>query len=74
MNKEDFIAWRSNPITEEFLEAILIEMDNLIADLAVSAGNDPSTDRYRCGAIQGLRFLADWQPIFDREETEEDES
>lgn len=72
MTKSDFISWRSNPITEEFLEVTIEEMDSIIAALVESAGNDSSVDRYRCGIIQGLRALVDWKPIFDKEEIEDD--
>jgi hypothetical protein len=52
----------------------MTEMDAHISDLILTAGSNSALDRYRCGMIAGLRFLADWQPMFDREETEEDES
>lgn len=74
MNKDDYISWRNDPRTEEFLESILLEMDHIIADLVNTAGNNSLSDKYKAGVIQGLRYLADWQPIFDREENQEDES
>lgn len=50
-------------------------MDAIVGDLANSAGTNSLVDRYRCGVIAGLRFLTDWQPMFDQEEVEtEDES
>lgn len=76
MNKDDYISWRNDPRTEEYLESVLSEADVIIADLINTAGNNSLVDRYRAGVIQGLRYLADWQPVFDKEEeeTEEDES
>lgn len=52
---KDFIDWRSAPVTK----AIFAELDKRIQDvageLAISAGIEPTTDRYRAGYIQGLR-------------------
>lgn len=77
MTKDDYISWCNNPVTDEFLEIVLEEMDGIIAYLTDNAGKDPLQDRYRCGIVQGLKALAEWKPMFDREpveETEEDES
>jgi len=75
MTKDDYVSWCNNPVTEEFLEIILREMDDLISDLVNHGGKDSLQDRYRCGCIQGLKALAEWRPIFDKdEEMEEDES
>jgi hypothetical protein len=70
--KDDFIAWRRNPVTEGFLEEVVNEMNSSVADLVVHAGVNPPADRFNCGKIEGLRWLTDWQPDFrEREETDE---
>lgn len=67
-NKDDFIAWRSNPVTQNFLETVVEEMNASVADLVIRAGVDPASDRFHCGKIEGLRWLTDWQPNFPEEE------
>lgn len=72
MNKDDFIGWRTSIATQEFRESVVAELDNLIADLVNTAGNDPLEDKYRRGQIVGLQWLLDWTPKFIIEESEED--
>lgn len=74
MTKDDYLLWRNDPRTEEYLTDVLSEMNNHMADIITTAGMNSLTDRYRVGVIRGLQFLTEWQPNFDREENLEDES
>lgn len=62
MNKVDYIAWRNDPITREFLEVVVKEMDHTIADLITYAGDNSAQDKYRKGVIDGLRWFIEWVP------------
>lgn len=64
IEKADFIAWRTHPVTTIFLESVVEEMNLSVADLVIHAGKNSGNDRYNCGKIEGLRWLADWQPQF----------
>lgn len=70
------MAWRNSAVTQEFLENALSEADAFIAALVMNAGNNPPHDRYCVGRIDGLKYLAEWQPEFttdiDLEEEDED--
>jgi len=72
VNKMEYLAWRGNPVTVEFLEDVLSEADSYIASLVIRAGLEPATDRYNVGRIDGLKWLAEWQPEFISEENDED--
>lgn len=69
-NKHDFVAWRTDPVTLGFLEAVVEEMNLSVADLVVHAGKDSLSDRFNVGKIEGLRWLTDWQPDFEEEDKE----
>ncbi len=64
MYKDDYIVWRDHSVTDEFKQAVIRELDFLVADLVKSAGDDPQVDKYRRGVIHGLTFLIDWEPEF----------
>lgn len=70
VNRNDYVAWRYNVVTEEFLKDALETCDAMIAYLTQRAGIDPNHDRYLVGKIEGLRSLAEWSPDFDTEEEE----
>lgn len=72
VHKAEYLAWRGNPVSQEFLDDVLSEADTYIASLVMRAGIDPHTDRYNVGRIDGLKWLAEWQPEFIQEETDED--
>lgn len=72
--KDDFISWRSNPVTLGFLDEVLKEMNNSVADLINNAGINPGHDRYEAGRIAGLKWLPEWQPNFPEEEEDESTS
>lgn len=74
VSKSDFIQWRHNAVTQEFLEDVLKEADSYIAALVLRAGLDPQADRYNVGRIDGLKSLADWQPEFIEDEEEDEDA
>lgn len=73
MRKDDYIGWRNHPVTQEYLENVVAEMDAVIGDLVNTAGDNSGVDKYRRGVLAGMRFVAEWQPrFFDTDEEEED--
>lgn len=73
-SKDEYLEWRNHPVTEAFLADVIDLMDKDIADLVNYAGEDPSADRKKCGRVEGLKQLADWQPEIIDEEEQSDES
>lgn len=71
MNKDDFVVWRMNPVTDGFKDAVLKELDSLVADLVNNAGNDPGNDKFVRGQIVGLQWLIDWVPEFIEDDDDE---
>jgi hypothetical protein len=75
MTKDDYVQWRDSTVSQEFIVAVIHQMDNHIADLITMAGDDPLRDKWRRGMIEGLRFLTEWEPEFEenREEGEDED-
>ena len=72
INKDDFIAWLNHPVTEAFFTAVKNEGDNLVTRLAQTAGLEPLRDRFICGSIDTIRWLSEWQPVFNEDQIEEE--
>lgn len=73
VNKSDFIRWRSDEVTQEYIKDVLADVDSYLAYLAQRAGMEPTHDRWIVGKIEGLRWVVDWQPEFMIDDKEEDE-
>lgn len=72
ISKEDFVNWRSQAVTQAFLEVVLEIIDIEANHLAVHAGHNPLDDRYRAGHIRGLAELVDWVPDYIEDDTDAD--
>ena len=57
MNKEDFVNWKSSPVTREVFKSLEHKIEELSDDLSQIAGRDPLEDRFKAGAIAGYRDL-----------------
>ncbi len=53
--KQDFLDWKSHPVTKRVFEGLKEQEALLLEQLAQSAGIDSSEDRYRAGYIAALR-------------------
>ena len=68
MNKQDFIDWKSSPITKALFRALEGNIQGLQNELGYTAGLNARDDGIKVGAIQAYKDVleADWF-----EETEE---
>lgn len=57
MTKEEFISWRSDPVTKRVFEEIETLIQNGTDELSVMAGENPIMDAKRVGKIAGLRDI-----------------
>lgn len=57
VNQESFRDWKSNPVTKAVMSDLAQRVNNLQIDLGLSAGVDPSADRFKAGAIQAYTDL-----------------
>lgn len=57
MTKDEFVAWKNNPITQEVFKKIKQNIDLTKEDLASSAGENPLSDRFKVGAIGAYNDL-----------------
>jgi hypothetical protein len=73
LTKDDFLVWLENPCTEAFRKDLKDEIDKIIADLIASAGRSQLNDTYKRGAIDGLKWLVEWQPTVEQEEEDTDD-
>lgn len=64
VNKEDYISWRHHPVSQAFIQAMQEKIDEEMASLVMSAGDNPLSDKTKVGRIDGLRWLVDWEPLF----------
>lgn len=55
MTKDDFLDWKSHPVTKAVFAALTARITNVQEELGFVAGENPTQDRYRTGAIQGYR-------------------
>lgn len=53
--KEDFIAWKMDPVTKAMYQAVIDRIEDAKADLADSAGVNPGMDRFTTGMIRAFR-------------------
>lgn len=57
ITKEDFIQWRSEPVTKRVFELIAEKLNLGIEELSYRAGENPVTDREYVGKISAYRDL-----------------
>lgn len=55
VTKEDFVAWKLNPVTVAIFQAMKDKIDDKLVGLEHSAGLDPLYDRFNCGMIQAFK-------------------
>ncbi len=55
ITKNDFIDWKSNPVTKAVMNELDARIQAVAGTLADSAGLDPLNDRFRVGYIQAYR-------------------
>lgn len=70
-SKSEFIEWRNQPITQEWLIAANDESATAIAKIIRRAEVNPGEDQYLKGYIAGLSELIGWQPEYISESVEE---
>jgi len=64
ISKSEYRAWLESDITQAFLKDCMTAIDQELARLGMTAGQDPITDSKRTGIIFGLQGLVDWEPVF----------
>jgi hypothetical protein len=69
ITKEDWNAWRLNPVTKLFYEACQIRIEDAKDILAVSAGIDPVEDNKLRGFILAYTEMQDFRVDDLEEET-----
>lgn len=57
--REDFIQWKTHPITKLVIESMQQRASHLKEELALSAGIDPLLDRFRSGYIAAANDFSD---------------
>lgn len=64
-NLAEFADWKKHPITEKVFEHLRNREQQMVAELSVSAGIHPPTDRFLSGYIAALRdvFLVDMEDV-----------
>lgn len=62
MNQSDFKDWQSYPVTKAFFRSVRERIEGLKEELSFQAGDNPSMDHRKVGAIQALRDVleTDW--------------
>lgn len=55
MTKQDFVAWKNNPVTKQVFAGLREREQDKAEDLIQAAGLDPLQDRYLSGYIAALR-------------------
>lgn len=55
ISKEDFIQWKSEPVTKRIMELITEKIKSGMEELSYCAGSDPITDRERVGKLAAFR-------------------
>jgi len=55
LSPSDFRNWHEHPVTKAFKEAMLEAIDSQLAFLTSEAGLNQLTDRFRVGAVAGLK-------------------
>lgn len=67
---DDFLAWKEDQVTKLVLQVVAQRIDNQVERLAISAGLDPSQDRFNVGYIAALRDILNIGMQDAQEETE----
>lgn len=65
MTRNDWLEWKSQPVTQDFYEACLERIEEAKELLAVSAGIDPDQDNLVRGIIKAYREMLDFEVIDD---------
>ena len=69
--REDYLAWRGNPVTQQLQTEMEDQIDLVIASLLMSAGEVPYKDSKLAGEVKGLKFLVEWVPTVEEPEEKE---
>ena len=65
--KADFVDWKNSPVTQDFLKCVKMEVEMNKDMLAEEAGRNPIADSQVVGYITGMRFLMQWTPAVQEE-------
>lgn len=57
MTKADFVEWRFDAVTQQVFSQIKERIEQLKDELAYSAGNDPTSDARKSGAILAFKEI-----------------
>lgn len=57
VTKEEFLDWKTNPVTQEVFRVIEERVTDAKDILASTAGDDPVADRYLVGMIRAFNEL-----------------
>lgn len=57
VSKEDFIDWKSSPVTQAVFSVVEERIYDAMDILSATAGNDPVADRYLVGMIRAFKEL-----------------
>lgn len=68
VSREEYLWWRNNGFTLQFMEYAVDRMDSFMKNILENAGVTPTHDFYRRGYIDGLRELIEWEPDFNQED------
>lgn len=72
--KQDYLGWREHPTTRMFMEEAVEQMNDTVLDLVTFAGDSSLQDKYRRGIIEGLKWLIDWVPTVEMEDSQDGNS
>ena len=59
ITKQDFIDWKTHPVTKEVFASLIERIHQLQEELGGSAGEDVRQDAIKVGAIQACRDILD---------------
>ena len=71
ITKQEWLDWRTNPVTKAFFFAARIRIEDAKDILAQSAGLDPISDNFYRGFIQAYAEMQEFK-VEDLDETDED--
>lgn len=60
--KQEFLDWRSSPITQELLKSISEGANGYVSTILNRRESNPLDDQFLKGIIQGLSLAAGWKP------------
>ena len=61
ITKDDFISWKSNPVTKAFYSACFDRVSDAKDVLGDTAGQDPDQDNFYRGFIHAYREMFDFR-------------